>query len=121
MLFLPQHRALQLNGAVIGGGGLPFADDDAGALDFLHEGVPVGELFGREGVRLDIHKLPLNDSAADEAHVLKPETGELIGYQRHVDIRKCSLLVAGVGPEQNDFPQRKVLAADAFGKGSDPF
>ena len=102
---LPQLRALQLNGAVIGTGGLPFADEDAGALDFLHEGVPVGELFGREGVRLDIDKLLLNNGAADEAHVLKPETGELIGHQRHVDIRKRPLLIAGVGTEQDDFPQ----------------
>lgn len=37
---------LQMNYPVLSSSGLPFANDDAGALDFLHEGVPVGELLG---------------------------------------------------------------------------
>jgi len=45
-----------MNGLLLRGGGLPLADDDAGALDFLHEGVPIGELRGREGVRLDVYE-----------------------------------------------------------------
>nr|GFD52839.1 hypothetical protein [Tanacetum cinerariifolium] len=38
-----------MNGPVFRSGWLPLAYYDARALDFLHEGIPVGELFGREG------------------------------------------------------------------------
>ena len=83
---MPQGGALHVNCPVLRGGGLPLADNDAGALNFLHERVPVGELLGREGVRLNIDKLLLNNGVADKAHILKPKPSELVGYQGHVNI-----------------------------------
>ena len=82
-----------MNGPILRGGGLPLADDDAGALDFLHEGVPVGELLRREGVRLDVDVL--DDGADKRLTVDEGSSGEGISHEGKVNIRIVVLFIAG--------------------------
>ena len=109
-----------MNGLLLRGGGLPLADDDAGALDFLHEGVPIGELRGREGVRLDVYELFFQQHIAYQPHVLETKATEFIGYQRHIDVRRTALLVAGIGTEQHHLPQRQMPRPELLSQFPDP-
>ena len=106
-----------MNYSVLGGGGFPLADDDAGALDFLHERVPIGELFRRESMGFDIDKFSLDGHVADQPHILKTKTSKFVGHQRSVYIRPLALLVASIRPKQDDLSQRNVPLTNGFGKG----